>query len=186
MTIGYARVSTEDQNLDLQTRALEKAGCETVYFDHGISGKDFERPGLGEAMAELTTGSTFVVWRLDRLGRSLPKLIEFVDEIGRHGAHFCSLTENIDTSSSGGRLIFHIMGALAEFERALISERTRAGMEAAKSRGVHLGRRPSMNLDQVVEARRALANGVRAEALAARIGITERTLRRHLCIKDAS
>ena len=145
MRIGYARVSTEDQHLDLQRDALKRAGCTKIFADYGVSGKGFNRPGLMKALSELEPGGMLVVWRLDRLGRSLPKLINFVDELGQREAQFCSLTENIDTSTSGGRLIFHIMGALAEFERNLISERTKAGMEAARNRGIHLGRKPALS-----------------------------------------
>ena len=137
MRIGYARVSTEDQHLDLQRDALKRAGCTKIFADYGVSGKGFNRPGLMKALSELEPGGMLVVWRLDRLGRSLPKLINFVDELGQREAQFCSLTENIDTSTSGGRLIFHIMGALAEFERNLISERLlEMPREVAADRGV--------------------------------------------------
>ncbi|KAB0566155.1 recombinase family protein [Brucella pituitosa] len=178
--IGYARVSTDDQNLDLQLIALKKAGCDHIFTDYGISGQGFDRPGLSKATSVLTPGDTLVVWRLDRLGRSLPKLIQLVEDIGNRNAQFSSLTENIDTSSSGGRLIFHIMGALAEFERTLISERTRAGMDAARLRGIHVGRRPSLGPSDVIAAQHALATGEHAETVAQRFSVTSRTLRRHL------
>lgn len=178
--VGYARVSTEDQNLDLQLIALKKAGCDHIFTDYGISGKGFDRPGLRKATDALKSGDTLVVWRLDRLGRSLPKLIHLVEEIGKRGAQFSSLNENIDTSSSGGRLIFHIMGALAEFERTLISERTRAGMDAARERGVHVGRRPALGPTDIISARCALATGEDADTVAQRFSVTSRTLRRHL------
>lgn len=180
MKIGYARVSTEDQSLDLQLQALRRAGCIKIFSDYGISGRGFDRPGLRTALSHVQTGGTFVVWRLDRLGRSLPKLIEFVDDLGKCGTEFQSLTETIDTSSPGGRLIFHIMGALAEFERALISERTRAGMEAARLKGCHVGRRPSLTLQQVQDATRSIASGQTAAAVADRYNITTRTLQRHI------
>lgn len=138
--IGYARVSTDDQNLDLQINALDAAGCTRIFTDKGISGAQSERSGLTAARLALEEGDTLVVWRLDRLGRSLIHLIKLLDELGKQGVHFQSLTENLDTTSAGGRLVFHIMAALAEFERALISERTKAGMKAAKARGVHVGR----------------------------------------------
>ena len=112
MKIGYARVSTEDQNMNLQIDALRAAGCVHIFTDFGVSGKGFDRPGLKEALNTVSTGGSLVVWRLDRLGRSLPKLIELVDDLGKRGAEFQSLTEHIDTSSSGGRLVFHIIGAL--------------------------------------------------------------------------
>ncbi|MFD1792699.1 recombinase family protein [Ochrobactrum teleogrylli] len=138
--IGYARVSTDEQKVDLQLNALKQAGCEQVFIDEGVSGAIAERAGLQKAMASLRPGDTLVVWRLDRLGRSLINLVALMSELGKRGIEFHSLTENIDTSSAGGRLVFHMMAALAEFERSLISERTKAGMEAAKLRGKHVGR----------------------------------------------
>ncbi len=159
MNIGYARVSTEDQKLDLQIQALKEKGCTKIYSDHGISGQDFHRPGL-EALTEvLRPGDTLMVWRLDRLGRSLMHLVKLVDEFGRRGIHFLSLCENIDTSSSGGRLIFHMMAALAEFERSLISERTRAGMAAARNSGIHVGRRPILSDAELACIAHALESG---------------------------
>lgn len=180
MRIGYARVSTEEQSLDLQINALRRAGCTHIFTDYGISGKGFDRPGLHEAFNSLCAGSTLVVWRLDRLGRSLPKLIEFVDNLGQRGAEFQSLTEAIDTNSSGGRLIFHIMGALADFERTLISERTKAGMEAARQNGRHLGRKPSLTQHDVDWARAELAKGRTVQEIAQCFLISHRTLRRYL------
>ncbi|QCP51601.1 recombinase family protein [Trinickia violacea] len=158
MRIGYARVSTDDQNLDLQLAALKAAGCDHVFTDQGISGAKFCRPGLERAMAALSQGDTLVVWRLDRLGRSLSKLIELVDDLGAKCIQFASLTESIDTTSPGGTLLFHIMAALAQFERSLIGERTRAGMLAAKARGQHVGRRRSMSESECLEARRLLTD----------------------------
>jgi DNA invertase Pin-like site-specific DNA recombinase len=124
MLIGYARVSTDDQNLELQLAALKGIGCDRIFQDAGVSGKVAKRPGLGKALAALKRGDTLVVWRLDRLGRSLSHLIETIGMLEKRSVHFRSLTETIDTSSSGGRLVFHLMGAMAEFEHALISERT--------------------------------------------------------------
>ncbi len=140
MKIGYARVSTDIQRLDLQMDALKNAGCDFIFTDHGISGATVERPGLRQAMDMLQKGDTLIVWRLDRLGRSLVNLVEYVSGLGKRGVEFRSLTESIDTSSSGGKLLFHMIAALAEFERSLISERTKAGMAAAKLRGKHVGR----------------------------------------------
>ncbi|WP_137131091.1 recombinase family protein [Rhizobium sp. FY34] len=180
MKIGYARVSTEDQCLDLQMIALKEAGCIRIFSDHGISGKVLDRPGLKLAIEAVKPGDKLLVWRLDRLGRSLRHLIQLVDELGRRGVEFHSLTENIDTSSSSGRLIFHIMGALAEFERNLISERTRAGMAAARKRGVHLGRRSSIGLSEVLHLRNAYSAGMEMAQLTSRYGVSERTLRRYL------
>ncbi|WP_433848814.1 recombinase family protein [Brucella pseudogrignonensis] len=140
MKIGYARVSTDVQRMDLQMDALKQAGCDRIFTDHGISGATAERPGLRQAMNMLQKGDTLIVWRLDRLGRSLVNLVEYVSSLGKQGVEFRSLTESIDTSSSGGKLLFHMIAALAEFERSLISERTKAGMAAAKLRGKHVGR----------------------------------------------
>src|ERR671915_2316924 len=133
MLIGYARVSTHDQTLALQQDALEKAGCTKIFTDT-ISGVKAERRGLREALEYVRAGDTLVVWRLDRLGRSLKDLIEKLTELHNRKIGFKSLTENIDTTTSGGKLIFHIFGALAEFERNLIRERTNAGLTAARAR----------------------------------------------------
>lgn len=140
MKIGYARVSTGEQHLDLQLTALKKAGCDKILSDHGVSGSRFDRPGLREALRLAQSGDTLLVWRLDRLGRSLSHLVEVVGNLGRKNVEFVSLTENLDTRSSTGMLMFHMIAALAEFERALISERTRAGMAAARARGAQIGR----------------------------------------------
>jgi DNA invertase Pin-like site-specific DNA recombinase len=131
--IGYARVSTDEQNLSLQIDALKAVGCEKIFSDQGISGSLASRPNLNRALRTLRPGDKLVVWRLDRLGRSLVNLIQLLDQLGEKGVRFHSLNENIDTTSSGGRLVFHMMAALAEFERTLISERTRAGMAAARA-----------------------------------------------------
>jgi DNA invertase Pin-like site-specific DNA recombinase len=139
MLIGYARVSTHDQTLNLQQDALEKAGCNKIFTDTA-SGAKAERKGLEEALAYVRAGDTLVVWRLDRLGRSLPHLISAMTDLEERGIGFKSLTENIDTTTSGGKLIFHIFGALAEFERNLIRERTTAGLVAARARGRKGGR----------------------------------------------
>lgn len=179
MKIGYARVSTEEQKMDLQMEALKRAGCERVYEDHGISGKTFQRVGLDAALDALKEGDMLVVWRLDRLGRSLSKLIELMEALGERGIEFHSLSENIDTSSSGGRLVFHMMAALAEFERSLISERTRAGMQAARDKGRHLGRPPSLTPDQIDEAITAVeVNGEYVSDVAHRLDVSRRSLKR--------
>jgi DNA invertase Pin-like site-specific DNA recombinase len=133
MLIGYARVSTIDQTLALQQDALTAAGCEQLYTDT-VSGSVTERPGLTQALSRLRVGDTLVVWRLDRLGRSLPHLIETVRQLQQRGVGFRSLQEQIDTTTSGGKLVFHVFGALAEFERDLIRERTHAGLAAARKR----------------------------------------------------
>jgi DNA invertase Pin-like site-specific DNA recombinase len=143
MLIGYARVSTSDQTLDLQKDALEKAGCSKIFTDTA-SGAKAERIGLDEALNYVRSGDTLVVWKLDRLGRSLPHLIETITGLNNRGIGFKSITEAIDTTTSGGKLIFHIFGALAEFERDIIRERTQAGLNAARSRGRKGGRPKSL------------------------------------------
>ena len=140
MNIAYARISTGDQTLNLQIDALNKAGCERIYQDIA-SGAKAERKGLQDALDNLREGDVLVVWRLDRLGRTLKQLIELINNLNDRNIGFKSLTENIDTTTSGGKLIFHIFGALAEFEREVIKERTNAGLQAARSRG-RLGGRP--------------------------------------------
>jgi DNA invertase Pin-like site-specific DNA recombinase len=155
MLIGYARVSTIEQTLDIQRDALKSAGCEKLYTDTA-SGSKAERKGLEQALATARAGDTLVVWRLDRLGRSLPHLIETVTNLEKEGIGFKSLTENIDTTTSSGKLIFHIFGALAEFERNLIRERTLAGLEAARARG-RKGGKPKLTADnRKVAAAKAL------------------------------
>ena len=139
MLIGYARVSTDDQNLDLQKDALTTAGCDRILEDR-LSGAKAERPGLKAALDYLRQGDVLVVWRLDRLSRSLKDLIEMVSFLESKGIGLRSLQESIDTSSSSGKLIFHVFGALAEFERSLIRERTHAGLNAARARGRKGGR----------------------------------------------
>jgi DNA invertase Pin-like site-specific DNA recombinase len=156
MLIGYARVSTHEQTLNLQKDALAKADCTKIFTDV-ISGAQTERKGLEEALNYVRKGDTLVVWRLDRLGRSLPHLITTLTGLEERGIGFKSLTENIDTTTSGGKLIFHIFGALAEFERNLIRERTQAGLTAARARG-RLGGRPKALTARQLSIARALYN----------------------------
>jgi len=144
MLIGYARVSTQDQKLHLQQDALQQAGCEKIITDQ-VSGAQATRPGLQRVLELLRSGDTLVVWRLDRLGRSLKDLITLMGELQDQGIGFRSLQESIDTPSPGGRLIFHLFGALAEFERNLIRERTQAGLAAARARGRCGGRPPALD-----------------------------------------
>ncbi len=139
MKVGYARVSTHEQNLSMQKDALKQVGCGKIFHDQ-VSGAKAERPGLEKAKAYVREGDALVVWRLDRLDRSLKHLIETVTALEKQGVGFQSLQESIDTTTSGGRLVFHIFGALAEFERNLIRERTRAGLAAARARGRQGGR----------------------------------------------
>lgn len=140
MLIGYARISTLDQNLNLQRDALAQAGCAQVFEDEGFSGSKVKRPGLDGALKTLKQGDTLIVWKLDRLGRSMKHLIELTTQFEKDGIEFRSLSDAIDTSTPGGKLYFHLMGAFAEFESNLISERTKAGMAAAKARGQKMGR----------------------------------------------
>jgi DNA invertase Pin-like site-specific DNA recombinase len=178
MLIGYARVSTDEQNLELQLDALQRAGCGKIYQDAGISGTVAARPGLDRAFAALGKGDTLVVWRLDRLGRSLGHLIQTIGQLEKRSVHFRSLTETIDTSSSGGRLVFHLMGAMAEFEHALISERTRAGMKVARSNGRSIGRPPRLTSEQREEIRSGLRRGAKLVCLAERYGVSRKTIQR--------
>lgn len=175
--IGYARVSTGEQSLALQTDALKAIGCERIYADHGFSGSLAVRPGLTKALRSLQPSDKLVVWRLDRLGRSLANLIRLLDDLGRKNIRFQSLNESIDTGSPGGRLIFHMMGALAEFERTLISERTRAGMAAARAQGKHVGRPRSLTQEQCLEALRLMeVEGLSVDQAAGLYHVTPRTL----------
>lgn len=149
--IGYARVSTDDQNLDLQHDALTRAGCSTIYADKA-SGKDTARPELAHCLKALRPGDTLTVWRLDRLGRSITDLLQIVADLDKRGIAFESIAEKIETGSAAGRLVFHVFAALAEFERGIIRERTRAGLDAARQRGRTGGRKPKMDAKQKAEA----------------------------------
>ena len=141
MRIGYARVSTDDQTLDLQIDALQSVGCERIYREHA-SGKGFDRPELKQCLNALREGDTLVVWRLDRLGRSMKDLINTVTQLEGDNVAFCSVTENLDTSTPTGKFIFHVFASLAEFERNIIRERTNAGLKSARARG-RVGGRPA-------------------------------------------
>ena len=180
MNIGYARVSTDDQKLDLQMDALHSAGCNEIYQDVA-SGAKVQRSGLDKAIQYIRTGDTLVVWKLDRLGRSLKHLIDVVNDLNTRGVFFKSIRENIDTSNSGGKLTFHLFGALAEFERDIISERTMAGLAAARARG-RVGGRPSVMNDQKIKlAKQLMANSSNnATDVAKTLGVSRATLYRHL------
>ncbi|HFK4066889.1 TPA: recombinase family protein [Kluyvera ascorbata] len=158
MLIGYVRVSTNDQNTSLQRNALESAGCEQIFEDK-ISGRVADRPGLKKLLRTLSVGDTLVVWKLDRLGRSMRHLVVLVEELRERGINFRSLTDSIDTSTPMGRFFFHVMGALAEMERELIVERTRAGLAAAKAEGRIGGRRPKFSSEQWSQMGRLIAAG---------------------------
>ena len=176
--IGYARVSTDEQSLDLQMIALRRAGCGDIFTDQGVSGVKARRPGLDQVLDALTPGAVLVVWRLDRLGRSLGDLIALLSDLGQRGVGFQSLCEAIDTTNAGGRLIFHMMGALAEFERALIAERTRAGLSAARARGVKLGAPRKLSDADVMLAKSWRDEGVSVRDAAHRLGVAPSTLYR--------
>jgi len=180
MLIGYARVSTADQTLDLQRDALDNAGCVKIYTDTA-SGAKAERKGLQEALDYVREGDVLVVWRLDRLGRSLKDLIETISRLEIRKIGFKSLTENIDTTTSGGKLIFHIFGALAEFERNLIRERTSAGLQAARVRGIKGGRPKSLTDKKVEMARKLYADKSNSiEEICKTLGISRMTLWRYV------
>lgn len=151
MFVGYARVSTQDQNLDAQRDALQKIGCDQI-FEEKITGKKRERPELDFCLRTLRAGDVLVVWKLDRLARSLKDLVEMISELDERHIGFKSVTESIDTTSAGGKLIFHIFGALAEFEHNLIRERTLAGLAAARARGRKGGRKPILSAHDVKKA----------------------------------
>lgn len=157
MLIGYVRVSTSDQNLDLQLDALKQIGCDKIYKDIA-SGAKADRVGLAEVLKYIRKGDTLVVWRLDRLGRSLRHLIDTINQINDQGSYFRSIQESIDTSTSGGKLIFHIFGALAEFERDIIRDRTNAGLEAARKRGRFGGRPKKMDKKKIALAKTLMAD----------------------------
>jgi len=173
--IGYARVSTAEQDTALQTDALNKAGCDRI-FEDTVSGAKADRPGLAAALAYLREGDALVVWRLDRLGRSLPHLIDTISALEARGVGFRSLTEAIDTTTPGGRLIFHVFGALGQFERDLIRERTKAGLLAAAVRGRKGGRKPVVTADKLQRAREHIANGLNVREAAARLRIGKTAL----------
>ncbi|HPB27764.1 MAG TPA: recombinase family protein [bacterium] len=179
MLIGYARVSTEDQHLILQQEALEKSGCERIFTDK-MSGTRADRPGLKDALSHLRQGDTFVVWKLDRLGRSVKGLVDLVGDLEKLGVHFKSVTDSIDTSTPAGRFFFHVMASLAQMERELIVERTRAGLAAAKKQGRAGGRRRRMTETKVNAARKLLADGMSPRDVAQNLGVSIPTLYRWL------
>lgn len=178
--IGYARVSTDDQNLDLQRDALAKSLCRNIY-EETASGKSADRPQLEHCLKALRVGDTLVVWRLDRLGRSLPDLVKIIGELEQQGVAFESLTEKIETSSATGKLVFHVFAALAEFERNLIRERTKAGLAAARARGRKGGRKPSLNDKQKREIK-ALLRDPQAQVsdVARKYGVSRTTIYKHV------
>ena len=177
MLIGYARVSTADQHLDLQRDALGKAGVDKLFEDI-ISGSRAERPGLAKAIEHLRDGDTLVVWKLDRLGRSVKHLVTFVEDLQARNVQFRSLTDSIDTSTPAGRFFFHVMASLAQMERELTIERTRAGLHAARQQGRVGGRKRKMTDSKIVAARQLLASGTPPRDVAKNLGISIPTLYR--------
>ncbi len=176
-TIGYARISTDDQTLDLQTDALKKSGC-TLIYNEVASGKNaHERPKLTKCLSQLKAGDRLIVWRLDRLGRSVNDLVRIITQLEEKSIYFESITEKIDTKSNTGKLIFHIFAALAEFERNLIRERTYAGLAAAKARGRIGGRRPKLNETQIKEINHLFFNQKKTiSALAIQYNVSRTTI----------
>ena len=174
--IGYARVSTDDQNLDLQRDALTRSGCVTIY-EETASGKSVTRIELANCRKSLRSGDTLVVWRLDRLGRSLSDLVKIIGDLEREGVTFESLSEKIDTGSASGKLQFHVFAALAEFERNLIRERTLAGLTAARARGRVGGRPAKLNAKQIREIKALLIDpAAKVKDIAERYGVSRTTL----------
>lgn len=177
MLIGYARVSTQDQNLELQLDALTKAGCQKV-FEDTLSGTHADRPGLSKTLEMLREGDTLVVWKLDRLGRSVKQLVELVSDLHKQNIQFKSLTDSIDTGTPSGRFFFHVMASLAEMERDLIVERTRAGLAVARQLGRKGGRKPKMTDSKLESAKKLLASGVPPKDVAKNLGVSVPTLYR--------
>jgi DNA invertase Pin-like site-specific DNA recombinase len=186
MKYGYARVSTDDQNADMQLKALTRAGCKKVFKDEGLSGATTKRPALLRCFKALQYSDILVVWKLDRLARSLRDLITIMENFNKRGIKFRSLTEEINTTTPGGKLIFHIFAALAEFERALIIERTRAGMKAARARGVRPGPKPKLSRKQIDHARNLIEEGKRREGVADLFKVARATLYRALQNDEAN
>jgi DNA invertase Pin-like site-specific DNA recombinase len=179
MLIGYARVSTDEQSLTLQREALTKAGCKRIFTDK-VSGAPAQRPGLAEALSHLRKGDSLVVWKLDRLGRSVKGLVDLVAEFETRQVHFRSLTDGIDTKTPAGRFFFHVMASLAQMERELIVERTRAGLGAARKLGRTGGRPRRMTPGKVESAKRLLAGGMAPRDVARSLAVSVPTLYRWL------
>lgn len=177
--IGYARVSIDDQHLDLQRDALQRASCSVIY-EETASGKNAQRPELAQCLKALRTGDTLVVWRLDRLGRSLPDLVRIIEDLQGREVHFESLTEKINTGTAGGKLQFHVFAALAEFERSLIRERTQAGLAAARARGRNGGRPSKLNDKQIRTIKSLLRDpAMRVAEVARDYGVSRTTIYKH-------
>ncbi len=180
MKYGYARVSTDDQNTAMQLTALKRAGCKKIFKDEGLSGATAQRPALTRCLKKLKKGDTLIVWKLDRLGRSLRDLIAMLDDLRARGVKFHSLTEAIDTATPTGRAMWQMIGVLAELERSLIVERTQAGMKEARRRGVQFGRKKKLTPAQIAKARKLIDAGERVEDVAALWNVGRTTLYRAL------
>jgi DNA invertase Pin-like site-specific DNA recombinase len=180
MRIGYARVSTQDQCLDLQIDALERAGCERIFKDPGVSGVAVERPGLIEALGCVQEGDALVVWRLDRIARSMRDLTDTVMGLHHRGVEFMSLCEYINVTSAFGEFTLHVLAAAAHLERALIVERTRAGMQAAKERGATFGRKPALDGEMLREALILQRQGLSVQSIATQLGVGRSTMYRYM------
>jgi len=179
--IGYARVSTKDQKLRMQLDALRDIACEKIFEDHGVSGSKSNRAGLDAMLDELHAGDTVVVFKLDRLGRSVLHLSDLLVRFRNDGIHFCSLSEGINTTTPGGKLVYHLFSAFAEFQRDIIAENTIAGLEAARKRGTKLGRPPVLDIETVSAAQQVIRqNGVSVSEAARRFGADRSTLSRNL------
>lgn len=184
MRIGYARVSTDLQTIDLQIDALRKAGCDRIFEDRGVSGIVSERPGLHGALTCLEAGDRLVVWRLDRLARSMRDLTDTIAALHARNIGFQSICEHIDVGSAFGEFVLHVLSAVAHFERALIIERTRAGMAAAKARGATFGRKPVLSPEELHEAVYLIGQGMSVTDTASQIGVGRSTLYRYLADRD--
>ena len=186
--IGYARVSTDDQHLDLQLSALKLAGCSSIFEDWGISATAKRRPGFEQALTSLQAGDVFVVWKMDRAFRSLKNALDILEEFENRDIAFRCLTENIDTTTAMGKCMYQIRHAFSELERNLIRERTKAGMEAAKKRGVHIGRPRKLSSCQIIHAQNLLQHqpDMSPEDIAGRFGVSSRTIYRALSTQERS
>lgn len=177
--IGYARVSTADQKLRMQLDGLKAAQCDEIFKDHGISGGKASRPGLDQALKTLRRGDALVVFKLDRLSRSVQHLSDLLVRLGNEGIHFCSLAEGINTTTPGGKLVYHLFAAFAEFQRDVISENTALGLAAARQRGTALGRPPLLSIDVILEGHRAvMQKGDSIREVARRYKVSSTTLTR--------
>ena len=179
--IGYARVSTKDQKLRMQTDALIAVGCDKIFRDHGVSGAKDSRPGLNKLLVTLKPGDSVVVFKLDRLGRSVLHLSDLLVRFHNEDIHFCSLSEGINTTTAGGRLVFYLFSAFAEFQRDIIAENTVAGIEAARKRGKQIGRPFALNVEQATAAHaRIMQEGVPSQDVARQFDVAHVTLKRSM------